>query len=136
MDKISPERRSTNMRNIRSKNTVPEMVLRRLIYKLGYRYRLHSRHLAGRPDIVFSGRRKIIFVHGCFWHQHPGCREGRLPASRLEYWEPKLQRNKARDASNQARLEADGWKVLVVWECQTKETGRLIEMLKHFLEDL
>lgn len=136
MDKISPERRSTNMRNIRSKNTAPELVLRRLLYKLGYRYRLHGRHLPGRPDIVFSGRRKIIYVHGCFWHQHSGCREGRLPSSRLEYWEPKLQRNRARDASNQTRLEADGWEVLVVWECQTKKTGLLIEMLKHFLEEL
>lgn len=136
MDKISQERRSRNMRNIQSKNTAPELVLRRLLSQLGYRYRLHLPNLPGRPDIVFQSRRKVIFVHGCFWHQHSACREGRVPSSRIEYWEPKLQRNRARDASNQARLEADGWKVLVVWECQTKETGPLIEMLKHFLEDL
>jgi DNA mismatch endonuclease (patch repair protein) len=134
MDKISTERRSANMRNIRSKDTAPELVLRKLIYGLGYRYRLHRRDLAGRPDIVFPCRRKAIYVHGCFWHQHSGCREGRLPASRLEYWEPKLRRNRDRDAANQARLEAEGWKVLVIWECQTKETAPLTEGLKHFLE--
>jgi DNA mismatch endonuclease (patch repair protein) len=136
MDRISSQRRSANMRNIRSRNTAPELVLRRLLSKLGYRYRLHSRDLVGRPDVVFPGRRKAIFVHGCFWHQHSGCREGRMPASRLEYWEPKLRKNQERDVANRIQLEARGWKVLVVWECETKGIGPLTEVLRHFLEEL
>src|SRR4051812_24588479 len=116
MDKLSCERRSRNMQNIRSTNTGPELVLRRLLYTLGYRYRLHVRTLPGRPDIVFQSRRKVIFVHGCFWHQHSACREGRIPSSRIEYWGPKLRMNQERDSAHCAQLEAEDWKVLVVWE--------------------
>ena len=133
MDKISTERRSANMRRIRSKNTSPELALRRLIHRLGYRFRLHRKDLAGRPDIVFPGRRKVIFVHGCFWHQHFGCREGRIPGSRLDYWAPKLKRNQIRDAVSLACLEGQGWKVLVVWECELKNSQPLIKTLKRFL---
>jgi DNA mismatch endonuclease (patch repair protein) len=92
MDKLDAQRRSENMRRIRSKNTKPEVVLRSLLHRAGYRFRLHRRDLPGKPDIVFPGRRKVIFVHGYFWHQHPGCREGRLPGMRQDYWRPKMDR--------------------------------------------
>ena len=136
MDKISTERRSANMRRIRSKDTSPELALRHLIYQLGYRFRLHRKDLPGRPDIVFPGRRKLIFAHGCFWHQHPGCREGRIPGSRVGYWMPKLNRNQTRDSENQARLEKQGWEVLVVWECDLKNTQSLTKTLRRFLGGL
>lgn len=133
VDKLSAERRSANMARIRSKDTHPELVLRSLIHGLGYRFRLHRKELPGKPDIVFPGRRKIIFAHGCFWHQHPGCREGRIPGSRLEYWEPKLKRNQTRDAANQASLEEQGWDVLVVWECELTDPKSLTKTLRRFL---
>ena len=133
MDKLSAERRSSNMRRIRSKDTNPELALRSLIHRLGYRFRLHRRNLPGRPDIVFPGRKKVIFAHGCFWHQHRGCREGRMPGSRLEYWGPKLKRNQVRDAENQTRLEEQGWGVLVIWECGLKDRKSLTKTLRRFL---
>jgi DNA mismatch endonuclease (patch repair protein) len=134
VDKLTPQRRSDNMRAIRSKDTSPEVALRSLVHRLGYRFRLHRKDLPGRPDLVFPGRRKVIFAHGCFWHQHPGCREGRIPGSRLDYWEPKLKRNQIRDAANIAQLEAQGWKVLVVWECELKDAASLGRVLKRFLK--
>lgn len=118
MDKLSPERRSANMRQIHSKHTAPEILLRRLVYGLGYRFRLHRKDLPGKPDLVFSGRRKVIFLHGCFWHQHNECREGRMPTTRREYWEPKLAKNQQRDNYNLELLEGQGWEVLTVWECE------------------
>jgi len=132
MDKISPAQRSANMRRIHSVDTAPELAIRRLIHRLGYRFRLHRKDLPGRPDIVFSGRRKVIFVHGCFWHQHSKCREGRMPDSRPEYWLPKLQGNKARDAVHRSELERLGWEVLVIWECQTTDESSA-QLLKEFL---
>src|SRR5437588_5757441 len=101
--------RSENMRAIRSKGMRPELAVRSLIHRLGYRFRLHRKDLPGKPDLVFSSRRKVIFVHGCFWHQHAGCREGRVPGTRRDYWGSKLRRNQERDAENQARLEEAGW---------------------------
>lgn len=133
MDKLSAERRSANMARIRSENTNPEVLLRKLIHGLGYRFRLHRKDLPGKPDLVFPSRRKVIFVHGCFWHQHPGCREGRVPGTRQEYWGPKLRRNQERDASNQARLKEQGWDVLTVWECAVNSSS-LKETLKRFLD--
>ena len=133
MDKISKQRRSENMRRIRSKDTRPEIILRRLAHGLGYRFRLHRKDLPGRPDIVFPGRRKIIFVHGCFWHQHPGCREGRIPESRPEYWVDKMKRNQLRDAANRALLEQQGWKVLVVWECELTSLEAITRTIRRFL---
>jgi DNA mismatch endonuclease (patch repair protein) len=133
VDKLSAERRSANMARIRSKDTHPELVLRSLIHGLGYRFRLHRKDLPGTPDIVFPGRRKIIFAHGCFWHQHTGCREGRIPGSRLDYWEPKLKRNQIRDTTNQARLKEQGWDVLVVWECELNDLKSLTKTLRGFL---
>ena len=134
VDKLSAERRSDNMRRIRSKDTASEVLLRSLTHSLGYRFRLHRKDLPGKPDLVFPGRRKVIFLHGCFWHQHSECREGRLPGTRREYWEPKLAKNKQRDAASLQALEALGWKVLTVWECElTKDRTGTREKLVHFL---
>lgn len=134
MDKLSAERRSDNMGRIRSTDTKPELAVRSLIHRLGYRFRLHRKDLPGKPDIVFPGRQKVIFVHGCFWHQHPGCREGRVPSSRIGYWGPKLRKNRARDAENQARLREQGWDCLIVWECRLKNREHLTKRLQRFLE--
>jgi len=133
MDKLSPERRSANMARIRSKNTSPEITLRTLVHGLGCRFRLHRKDLPGKPDLVFLSRKKVIFVHGCFWHQHPECREGRVPGSRLEYWEPKLLRNKQRDAAAQAALKKLGWRCLIVWECELRNTAAVLRRVKRFL---
>jgi DNA mismatch endonuclease (patch repair protein) len=123
VDKLSPERRSENMRRIKSKGMKPELAVRRLVHNLGYRYRLHRKDLPGKPELVFGPARKAIFVHGCFWHGHddPACRDGRMPRSNESYWLPKLTRNRARDAASVASLEANGWHVLTVWECETRD---------------
>lgn len=118
MDKLSSERRSFNMSRIRAVDSAPELLLRRLLHGLGYRYRLHVANLPGRPDMVFTKKRKIIFVHGCFWHSHLDCKESHLPKTNLNYWGPKLLRNSERDRDNVAALEAQGWEVLILWECQ------------------
>ncbi|MNS36130.1 Very short patch repair protein [compost metagenome] len=136
-DKLTPERRSANMASIRSRDTAPEMAVRKLAHALGYRFRLHRKDLPGKPDLVFPGRKAVIFVHGCFWHQHPDpqCKDGRRPKSRPGYWGPKLDGNLTRDARRQAELEAAGWKVLVVWECRTRDTDALAAALIDFLGD-
>jgi len=121
------------MSRIRSTDTKPEMRVRRLAYALGYRYRLHRRDLPGCPDLVFPGRRKVIFVHGCFWHLHPGCGAARIPKSRPEFWEPKLRRNFERDQGNLKLLTAAGWDVLTLWECQLKNEQQLTEAVLRFL---
>jgi DNA mismatch endonuclease (patch repair protein) len=135
MDKLTPERRSENMRRIKSKDMKPELVVRRLVHGLGYRYRLHRKDLPGKPDLVFGSKRKVIFVHGCFWHGHElkGCLDGRRPKSNTSYWVPKLARNKSRDAERIAALEANGWTVLTIWECETKDLGAVERRLKLFL---
>lgn len=133
MDKVSPEQRSDNMRKIRSKGTKPELIVRRLTYAMGYRYRLHYGKLPGKPDMVFPGRRKVIFVHGCFWHQHEECSSGRTPKSHIEYWGPKLKKNRNRDAFNLVKLREMRWDVLVVWECELKDIERIKEKLDSFL---
>lgn len=122
------------MQAVRTQNTGPEWTVRRLLHRLGYRYRLHVRGLPGRPDIVFPGRKKIVFVHGCYWHGH-GCRIGQPPKSRLDYWLPKIEANRTRDATAQERLELLGWSVLVVWQCQTKDEFELQTRLTQFLDD-
>lgn len=121
------------MARIRGQDTGPELTVRRLLHAMGYRFRLHRRDLPGRPDIVLPGRRKAILVHGCFWHQHPGCRFARMPATRRDFWEAKLAGNCARDARNVAALRRAGWSVSVVWECQTRHTGTLEARLRRFL---
>lgn len=132
MDKISPERRSANMRAIRSQDTKPELQVRRLLHSQGYRYRLHRRDLPGKPDLVFSSRKSVIFIHGCFWHAH-SCGTVRLPKSNSDYWFLKLRRNSQRDAENLAALEAVGWRVLTVWECELKEKDKVESKLRIFL---
>jgi DNA mismatch endonuclease (patch repair protein) len=123
------------MRRIRSKGTVPELFVRHLVHGMGYRYRLHTPNLPGRPDLVFPGRKKIIEVRGCFWHQHRGCDEAHVPKSRTEYWAPKLDRNKKRDKDNLRTLRKLGWDVLVIWECDVREEGRLSARILGFLGD-
>jgi DNA mismatch endonuclease (patch repair protein) len=132
-DKLSAERRSVNMSRIRSKGTAPEMLLRRMLHRCGYRFRLHRKDLPGKPDLVFPARKKVIFMHGCFWHQHPGCREGRVPGSRRDYWEPKLARNQQRDITAQAGLKAQGWQCLVLWECELKDAAAAVARARQFL---
>jgi DNA mismatch endonuclease, patch repair protein len=133
MDKLTAGQRSANMARIRSEDTAPELLLRRMLHRLGYRFRLHRRDLPGKPDLVFAGRRKVIFVHGCFWHQHPGCREGRVPGSHQDYWAPKLKRNQQRDAAAQAALKEQGWQYLVLWECDLKDAAAAVVRAKRFL---
>lgn len=134
-DTIAPARRSENMRRIRSKGMEPELRIRRLLFLLGYRYRLHGKTLPGRPDIVFPSRRKVVFVHGCFWHQHKNdsCRITRLPKSNLAYWLPKLRRNVDRDAAHQVELKKSGWKSLVIWECELDDIDSVTKKLKRFM---
>lgn len=135
-DKLSPERRSANMSRIRSQDTAPEMRVRKAAHAMGYRFRLHRKDLPGKPDLVFPGRRAVVFVHGCFWHQHsdPACKNGRRPQSRPEYWGPKLDGNLARDARNIAELQRLGWRVLVLWECEVEKTSGAAAALQDFLE--
>ena len=133
MDQLAPRERSANMAKIRSRDTKPEIIVRRICWGLGYRYRLHAKDLPGRPDIVFRRLQKVIFVNGCFWHQHRGCSEGHIPKTRREYWIPKLTGNKRRDVLNKSRLTRMGWKYLVVWECQTADPERLLRLLSRFL---
>jgi DNA mismatch endonuclease (patch repair protein) len=130
----APLTRSENMSRIRSKHTRPEMTVRRLVYQLGFRYRLHGKEIPGKPDLVFRSRRSIIFVHGCFWHQHSDCGAGRVPRSNQEYWKRKLQRNVLRDRANLAQLSEEGWRVFTVWECQLADLTRLKGDLLRFLD--
>lgn len=118
---------------IRAKHTKPEVLVRKMISSLGYRYRLHRRDLPGVPDLVFPRAHRALFVHGCFWHQHPGCRHARMPKSRLGYWKPKLEGNRQRDLRNQARLRRAGWKVSIFWECQLRKPDVLARRLDRFL---
>jgi DNA mismatch endonuclease (patch repair protein) len=122
------------MSRVRAKDTRPEMLVRRLVFSLGYRYRLHERKLRGHPDLVFGKLRKVIFIHGCFWHRHGGCALARLPKSRLDFWVPKLEGNKHRDQKNRRALAKAGWNVLAIWECQLRNTGRLQTRIRRFLD--
>ncbi len=133
MDSLTPAQRSMNMSRIRSKDTKPEMLVRRLLHGLGYRYRLHRRDLPGVPDLVFPARRRMIFIQGCFWHQHKGCADGRIPKSRIDYWKPKLLRNVARDRENISKLRRDGWRVMNLWECDVSKVENLRGRLARFL---
>ena len=133
MDTISPERRSANMRRIRSSDTAPEIIVRRLIHGMGFRFRLHVDTLPGKPDIVLPRLKRIIDVRGCFWHQHPGCIDSHIPKTRLKYWKPKLEKNQRRDKENENKLRALGWRILVVWECEVKNTRKLSSRLARFL---
>ncbi len=135
VDRLSPEARSRLMGRVGSKNTTPELLVRSLAHRLGFRFRLHRSDLPGKPDLVFPRLRKIVFVHGCFWHQHPRCRYGRFPKSRVEFWEEKFRRNKHRDRRALKELRTAGWKVLVVWQCETRNAQQLEALLRDFLDD-
>src|SRR5579864_1430974 len=133
MDALSRDRRSENMRRIRSKDTSPEIIVRRLVHAMGFRFRLHVTSLPGKPDIVFPRLCKIIEVQGCFWHQHPGCIDSHIPKTRRDYWKPKLLRNQARDLSNRRELRNRGWRVLVLWECHVRRGRRVTDRIERFL---
>lgn len=128
-------KRSAIMRAVKSQDTTPEMIVRRLVHRMGYRYRLHSRGLPGRPDLVFVGRQKVILVHGCFWHGHDCPRGSRTPKSNRDYWKAKIARNVQRDAANIVALMKDDWQVMPIWECETKASVRsaLERRLRRFL---
>ena len=121
MDNLTRERRARLMSRVRSKNTEPEMSVRRIAHSMGFRFRVHRRDLPGRPDIVFPKYRAVVFVHGCFWHRHPGCMKATIPKSNMQFWIEKFERNMQRDSRQTQRLRDAGWKVVVVWECQVAE---------------
>ena len=134
VDSLDQPARSAVMARIRGKNTRPEMIVRKLVFAAGFRYRIHVRTLPGSPDLVFSSRKKVIFVHGCFWHLHNGCASSRIPKSRVDFWSDKLYGNRARDVRNQEALIQAGWEVLVVWECELSDRTLLEDRLRRFLE--
>lgn len=131
-DRLDPLRRSRLMQKVRSSNTGPEKEVRSILHGLGYRFRLHRRDLPGTPDIVFPGRRVVLFVHGCFWHAH-GCRKGQPPKSREDYWGPKLQATRQRDQRNLEALSEAGWRVEVVWQCELADRDELVARLRRLL---
>lgn len=135
-DKVSAEQRSRNMARVKNKNTAPEIVVRKTLHRLGYRFRLHRRDLPGNPDIVLPRYRTVIFVHGCFWHGHPGCRRAARPSSNVEFWNVKLDKNRQRDADVRQRLTALGWQVLTIWQCETKNPAHLEQLIRTFFNFL
>ncbi|MGY2138725.1 very short patch repair endonuclease [Pseudomonas reactans] len=124
-DIVTHEQRSQNMSRIKGKNTKPEMIVRSACHDLGFRYRLHRKDLPGTPDLVFPKHRLCLFVHGCFWHSHPGCKYAYTPKSRLDFWLPKLAKNVERDMKTKRALEVSGWRVSIIWECRTKNRDTL-----------
>lgn len=134
MDRLTPERRSWLMSRVGSRDTSTEMRVRRAAHSLGLRYRLHRRDLAGTPDLVFPKHRVVIFVHGCFWHRHPGCKKATTPKSQVVFWQSKFDRNVARDRQAVDELGALGWRVAVIWECETKDAEVLSRLLEEIFE--
>lgn len=132
-DTVNPEKRSEIMSRVRSRDTGPELVVRRIAHRLGFRYRLHRRDLPGCPDIVFPRYRSVVFVHGCFWHRHPNCKYASSPKTRVEYWQNKFHSNVVRDARNETLLRNLGWRVMVIWECETKDHERVAERISSYL---
>ncbi|MDR3554569.1 MAG: very short patch repair endonuclease [Syntrophobacteraceae bacterium] len=135
MDTLTPAQRSEIMCRVRGKDTKPEMVVRSLVHHMGYRYRLHKGDLPGRPDLAFPKSRKVIFVHGCYWHRHDGCPNARIPKSRVEFWTSKLEGNKDRDRANESQLAKLGWRYLVIWECELRDKHVLHDRITAFMED-
>lgn len=132
-DVVTPDKRSQMMAGIRSKNTTPELKVRKWLHARGYRYRLHKKDLPGTPDIVFTKRKLAIFVHGCFWHKHENCHLVKIPSTRREWWQEKLERNAVRDKLSIEQLEKLGWKTLIIWECETRNNSfgeKLEEILR------
>ncbi|WP_081774121.1 very short patch repair endonuclease [Sphingomonas sp. URHD0057] len=135
VDHISPERRSWLMSRVRAKHTSPEMRVRRATHRLGLRFRLHRKDLPGKPDLVFPKHRLALFVHGCFWHRHPGCPKASTPKSRTEYWRAKFDSNVDRDAKMSAALVNLGWSPAIIWECETKDDAQLANALKRIFNE-
>jgi len=134
-DTISEERRSWNMSRIKAKDTKPELIVRSLIHKMGYRFRIHRKDLPGKPDIVLPKYKTVIFVHGCFWHRHQGCKRAATPKSRVKYWEDKFAGNLKRDKNHQKQLKEMGWKVHVIWECEVKNNiGTVKKKIQKFIQ--
>lgn len=133
MDIVSPEKRSRMMAGIKGKNTKPELAVRKLVHGMGFRYRLHRKDLPGSPDLVFPRLKKVIFVHGCFWHRHPGCRFAYTPKSNAQFWLNKLEGNTRRDAQAVTALETLGWQILIVWECEVFDLPALTWKVSSFL---
>lgn len=131
-DHVTADRRSYIMSMVRQKDTKPELALRRALHRLGYRFRIHRRDLPGSPDIVFPSRKKVVFVHGCFWHGH-GCKWGQLPKSRPEYWKPKIETNRERDKRALTELREAGWEPLVVWQCELRDLEGAVGRVEAFL---
>jgi len=132
-DRLTKERRSWNMSRIRSKDTLPEKRVRSMLHRMGYRFRLHRKDLPGRPDVVFVSQRVVLFVHGCFWHRHTGCKNCTTPTNNRSVWVAKLDGNATRDKRNRRALRKAGWKSLVIWECQTEDTRRLENALERLI---
>lgn len=131
-DRVSPERRTEIMRAVRSKNTLPEIIVRRAAYRLGLRFRLYAKELPGKPDLVFPKWRTVIFVNGCFWHRHPGCSKASTPKTNVEFWQKKFADNLRRDEANHKRLEELGWRVVVLWQCQVRTIENTVELLSQY----
>ena len=130
MDKITPERRSWNMSRIKSKDTAPEKRVRSALHRAGFRFRLHVKDLPGKPDIVLPKYKTVIFVHGCFWHQHKGCSNATIPSTNQAFWQEKFKRNVERDKREQAELKKLGWKVIIIWECKVDKIAKIETMIK------
>lgn len=133
LDPLTIQERSERMSRVRSKDTRPELAVRKLVHKLGFRFRLHRKDIPGRPDLVFPSRRKAIFVHGCFWHRHQGCALARLPKTRPEFWVPKLEGNRLRDRKKQRELRRAGWDFITIWECEVKDQAAVVRVVNKFL---
>lgn len=136
MNEVGPEtdpQRSAIMRAVKQKNTTPEIAVRKLLFAMGLRFRLHRKDLPGRPDIALPSRRVAIFVHGCFWHRHPGCKRASTPKANSDYWGPKFAGNVLRDRAKEQQLEALGWRVVTIWECETRETEKLKQKLAQLV---
>ena len=136
LDRLSKERRSWNMGRIRGKDTTPEKRVRSQLHRMGYRFRLHRKDLPGNPDIVFVSRRVALFVHGCFWHRHKGCKNCTTPTANRKFWMDKLEGNAARDKKTRRTLRRLGWRTYVIWECQTEDVVRLEKLVARFVEDI
>ena len=132
-DIFDPEKRSEIMSRIRGRDTRPELIVRRIAHALGFRFRLHRKDLPGRPDIVFPRHQAVIVVHGCFWHRHPGCKRASSPKTRVRYWQNKFEGNVVRDKRNETALRDLGWKVMVIWECETKDHEAVAARIESFL---
>ena len=135
VDRITAEKRSWNMGRIRGKDTAPELRVRSELHRMGYRFRLHQKDLPGSPDIVLPKFRTVIFVHGCFWHRHAGCRLNYSPKTRVKFWESKFEKNVSRDRQNAAALKDAGWNVAIIWECSTRDQKDLIKRIQKIFID-